>query len=817
MSEQRRGNLGGEPSSFVGRAGELAELARLAGQARVLTLWGAGGIGKTRLALRLLANLADQYPDGTWFADLSDMREPDLVVSRIASVIGVAEEPGRPLLDTLADALRPRRLLLALDNCEHLITAVAVACERLLAWAPELRIIATSREPLRVAGETAWPVPPLSLPPGDPGSGPPDGGRSDAVRLFAVRAAAVSPGFALGSGSEPAVAAICRMLDGLPLAIELAAAWTGVLSAGQIAARLDDRFALLTRGERVAPPRQRTLRGAIDWSYDLLGGPERMLLRRLSVFAGWSLEMAEQVCADEAMPAAAILDLLTALADKSLVLVEGEVLGQARYRMLESIREYAAAQLEAAGEAARLRDRLRDYAVAFAEEARQLGMALTPAPWSARVAVFERFDADAGNLRETLSYCLARADAETGLRICSAVLPCWIVRGLFAEGIEWFDRFLALGMPVPDGVRGPALIGRAQVALAANDPGAESFAMAGLELCWAAGEEFSVAAALNLLTEAALHAGRAEEAAARADEALAVARAAGDRWNEAYALATQAAVAGYRLELSQAERLGQDALVIMRQIDQQWGAARALLGLGDLARLTGDSAAARQRYQETLEILREVDARPEIARCLAGLGRIALEQGDLAAARAHLAESLRLSRAIGSRSGMIRGLEAFADLAVREQRPDRAVLLAAAAAASRQQAGRSAPEGLLKRVLGAADGLGESEVARLQAEGSALDGAVAAELALEGDGGPGDIGPGRPGSGTGAPGGGLTPREREIALLIAADSSNAEIARALGISQATAARHVANMLRKLGYSSRVQVATWVSQGGLDQA
>ncbi|MGO9297706.1 MAG: LuxR C-terminal-related transcriptional regulator [Streptosporangiaceae bacterium] len=853
MSDQVHGNLGGEPSSFVGRTAELAELRRLAAGSRALTLCGAGGIGKTRLALRLLAVLAPGYPDGTWFVDLSDLREPDLVVSRIASVIGVAEEPGRLLLDTLADALRPRQVLLGLDNCEHLIGACAQACERLLAAAPGLQVVATSRERLRVAAETVWPVPPLSLPGDD--ADPVALAGSDAVRLFTARASAVSPDFALGPGNARAVASICRMLDGLPLAIELAAAWVRVLSAEQIADRLDDRFSLLVGGERIAPPRQRALRSAIDWSYDLLSDPERVLLRRLSVFAGWSLEMAEQVCADDILPAGQVFGLLAALADKSLVVADIEAAGPARYRMLDSIRQYAAGQLAAAGEATQLCGRLRDYVVSYAEQSLMMGMARMPAPWSDRVEVFRRFDVDADNMREALAYCLAGSDAETGLRICTGVLPCWVVRGLFAEGIEWFDRFLALDVPVPDTILGPALIGRAQIALSGNFADAEAHAVRGLEVCWSAGEEFSIAAALNLLTEAAVHAGRIELAAARADEALAVARNSGDRWNEAYALATQATVAGHRRDPAQAEQLGGAALAIMREIDQQWGAARALLGLGDLARLTGDGAAARQRYQEALAILREVDARPEIARCLAGLGRIALAEGDLPAARQRLAESMRLSRAIGSRIGVIRGLEAFAALALQEQQPGRALLLAAAAAACRREAALPAPAERIQRYLDAAAGLGHEEVARLRAGGGALGSGAATALALAGTApadAAGDPVPepeaagrgarddflaadaraaGFPGEGTWAPAdagasagaaacgangtsGELTPRELEVAAIIADGKSNKEIAAQLYISPATAARHVANILRKLGFSSRVQIATWAREIGV---
>jgi predicted ATPase/DNA-binding CsgD family transcriptional regulator len=806
-----------EPSSFVGRERELGELREAARSMRALTLCGSGGIGKTRLALRVLAGLSGDFPDGVWFIELGDLRQPDLVVSRVASVIGVAEEPGRPLLDTLADAIRPRRLLLALDNCEHLIDSCARLCHRLLASSHGLRVLATSREPLRVAAETVWQVPPLSVPRQGTTEAPEQLGRYEAIRLFCDRAAASLPGFAATPANLPAVAALCRSLDGVPLAIELAAAWVRVLSVEQILERLDDRFRLLTTGDRTAPPRQRTLRAAIDWSHDLLAGREQVLLRRLSVFAGWSLEMAEQVCSGDDLPAADVLDLLAALAGKSLVLADIGADGQARYRMLDTIRDYAASRLADAGEAAMLQRRLRDYTLHEVEHLHRVGMAMIAASWPDRVDVFLRFDTDAGNLRQVLSYCLAGNDAATGLRICTSARPVWIVRGSFAEGAEWLDSFLSLDAPdVPAAVRGPALVGRGQLALASDPAAAQARAAEGLALCQAAGAQTWISAAYNLLAEASLHAGRAEEAAARAGQALAVAREAGDRWNEGYAAGTLAAAAGQRGDLREARRLAESALAIMTGIDHQWGAARALLGLADLARLTGDPGGAQRRYSAALTPLREVNARPEIARCLAGLGRIALDRGEIAKARQYLAESLRLSRSMGSRVGMIRGLESFAALAVAEQLPERAVRLAAAAAALREAA-RQPPRSRARydRVLAAASGLGREAIATLWAEGFALEANPAVELALAGP-------QPAPGAGTGAgvpsgpaglvaAAGVLTPRERQIVALIAEGRSNKAIAGELVISPATAARHVANILLKLGFSSRAQIAAWAAR------
>jgi predicted ATPase len=378
-------NLPQEPNRFIGRERELSELRQLVQGSRALTLCGAGGIGKTRLALRVLAEAAGAFPDGIWFVELADLRQPEAVVPVVASVLGVSEEPGRRLLDTVADALRSRRLLLALDNCEHLIDSCARICQYLLARSPGLHVIATSREPLRVAAETVWQVPPMAM----PHRQEPLDSRlldSDAIRLFADRASAAKPDFTLSPANLASAAAICRAVDGLPLAIELAAAWVGVLTVEQIATRLQDRFRLLSSASPMTPERHRTLRAAIDWSHDLLSREEKALLRRLSVFAGWRLDMAEHVCAGdpehaEALAGRDVLDLLTRLADKSLVIAEPDAEGEIRYRMLDTIRDYAAARLAEAGETDRMRARFLAYFVAQVEDLARIGMAIVPATW----------------------------------------------------------------------------------------------------------------------------------------------------------------------------------------------------------------------------------------------------------------------------------------------------------------------------------------------------------------------------------------------------------------------------------------------------
>jgi predicted ATPase/DNA-binding CsgD family transcriptional regulator len=870
--DEIQAHLPEEPNSFIGRERELGELSQLLSRTRALTLCGPGGIGKTRLALRLLAAVSgegaaagEEFPDGVWFVELADLRQPDQVVSRIATVTGITEEAGRPLLETLGEALRPRRMLLVLDNCEHLLESCAQAGRHLLASARGLRLLATSREPLSVAAETIWRVPPLSVaPPGGPatsgangraGAGPEASqhrtaqqgaaqqwagqhgtdqhgagqgwaGQYEAVRLFADRAAASRPGFAVGPGNIAAVTSICRALDGMPLAIELAAARVRALSVEQIAARLDDRFGLLTTGDRSAGPRQRTLRGAIEWSYDLLTESERALFRRLAVFTGWSLEMAEEVCADESTPAADVLGLTAALVDKSLVVLDPELSGQARYRMLDTIREYAALRLAQAGEAEVFRGRLRDYTLRTAELNQTVGMARIPAPWSARVDVFRRYDVDRGNVAQVLDWCLEQGDMEAGLRICAAVSPCWIVWGTFAEGGEWLRALMALDLSaVPAWVQGAATVVRGQLALSSDPAAAWPLAADGLKLCRDAADEYWTAVALNLLAEVALHTGRVDEAVASADEALSIAQAAGDGWNEGYALGTRGAIAARRGKLRESEQLATASVAVMRRIDQQWGAARALLGLGDLARFRSRPGEAHGWYVEALAILREIGARPEIARCLAGLGRVAMDLGAIEQARRHLTRSLRLSQATGARIGVARGLEAFAALAGREGQSDLAVQLAAASAALRETAGLPALAGArVERYLAPARHLlGDAAVARLWASGQATDSEAAIALAL---GTSPDIGlettphpeaddedrfltvvRGIPVAS--APPSSLTQREHQIAELLASGRSNKAIADELSISHTTAARHVANIMAKLGFNSRTQIAAWV--------
>ena len=427
-------NLPAQLTSFIGRTDELAQVAKLLGEHRLVTVTGPGGAGKTRLALHAAAEASGRFGDGVWFVDLSEITDPDLVPQAIADATGAVESAGRTGLDAVGAHLAPKRSLVVLDNCEHVVAAAATAADRLLRACADLSVLATSREPIGVDGEITWRIPTLSLP-DDDDSGP---GlvASDAVRLFIDRAVATRPNFTVTNDNAPAVVQICQRLEGIPLAIELAAARIRVLSPAQIAAGLDDRFRLLGASPRTALPRQATLAASVDWSVDLLDDAERCLLARLSVFAGsFDLDAAEAICADAPLCAARILDLLDALVQKSLVVAE-EHPTTSRYRLLETIRQYARARL-ATDESNSLR---LAHARHFAEVAWR-----SHTDYDAVVGgVLARLEADASNLRAALEHSVESTDAATALRLASSLLGYWANRGLISEGTRWLGAVLEL-------------------------------------------------------------------------------------------------------------------------------------------------------------------------------------------------------------------------------------------------------------------------------------------------------------------------------------------------------------------------------------
>jgi predicted ATPase/DNA-binding CsgD family transcriptional regulator len=655
----------------------------------------------------------------------------------------------------------------------------------------------------------------------------------EAVRLFVDRAAAVRPGFSLTRENWVQVIQLCRTLDGVPLAIELAAARIRALSVEQIAARIDDRFRLLASGDRTAPARQQTLEAAVDWSFELLTPDEQILLRRLAVFAGWSLEMAEQICTDAQIGVEQVLEVLAALIDKSLVALEDELAGDARYRLLDTIRKYASVRLARSGELEELRRRQRDYLLRLVEHVTGQAFARNVLPWPEQVRQYQRFAAEQANLRAALTYCLDSADAENGLRLCCALRSPWVAYGDVTEGLTWFSKFLALNAPVPASVRARALMLSAELAFEHEDYGQ---AAAGAAVALAMGDVCPAACpagALRILAFISLRAGQAEQSLAQADAAVAAARRYADEWEEGLALSARATILARSGQPAQAQQSFEAALDTLTG-NNGWGVAHALYGLGGLARSRQDNAAALRHFRSALELFRQINARTEIARCLAGIGWVALASGDVPTATASLAESLELSMATGQRLGIARGLEAIAALAVAQEADTVAVRLEGASTVLREAVGpvrSTAAQGRLDRLLAPTHlRLGHDATAGLIAEGRRLGMHEAVRYALSfaqnsgqassqaADAAPAPLGNSasdpsgdQRGGSVPAPVSVLTPRELQIAMLIARGLSNRAIAEELVISPATAARHVANILSKLGVNSRAQVAAWTVQ------
>ena len=428
-------NLPTQLTTFIGRETEVAEVKRLLSESRLTTLTGSGGCGKTRLSIQVASEVQTGYPNGVWLVELAPVADPALIPLTVVAVLGLTDDGHRPVLQILTDFLRHKTLLLVLDNCEHVIEACAQLSEALLRACPKLGILASSRETLGIAGEAPYRVPSLAV--AEPGHLPPleTLARLGAIRLFVERAAIARPGFALTAQNAPAIAQICKRLDGIPLAIELAASRVRVLSAEQIDARLDDRFRLLTGGSRTALPRQQTLRALIDWSYSLLSEPERLLFKRLAVFvSGWTLEAAEKVCSDNGIELPAVLDTLSRLVDKSLVLAI-EAAGETRYSRLETIRQYSREKFAETDEVEVVRDRHLAYYVQFSEMAEEHVQRRDAILWS------RRLEAEQDNLRAALEWGLAR-NPDSALRIVGALRFFWNAGGYSAEGFRWTQRAL---------------------------------------------------------------------------------------------------------------------------------------------------------------------------------------------------------------------------------------------------------------------------------------------------------------------------------------------------------------------------------------
>jgi len=732
-------------STFIGREADLLELGRLARRSRLVTITGAAGLGKTRLAIELAGRLAGQ---------------------EVAAALGVGERPGEPVAATLAAHIGGRRLLLVVDNCEHLVDDCARLAEALLRGCPGLRILATGRRQLRVTGELVWRIGPLSLPDRAP-AGLAAIGASEAVRLFDARARLVDPGFALDAANAAVVGLLCRRLDGIPLAIELAAARSRSLSPRELLARLEDRFRLLRAGGRAAVPRHRTLRAALDWDHQLLEEPERRLFRRLAVFrGGFDVEAAEAVGAGDDLAAEEVLGLVLGLVEKSLLAPDLGHGGPTRYRLLETVREYAAQRLRESGDQAPAERRHAVHHAGLAARGERGERGPEHLAWLARL------ETDHDNLRAALAWC-RRHDPELGLRMASSLTWFWVTRGHFSEGRRWLDDALAAA---PD-------------------------------------EAAAGAAGLLALARLSFWQGDYETARAACERSLERSAARGDAADRGWALVLLGSIEAYRGNLASSRRLLEEVLASDPELDLRM---EALVALGEVLLQDGELGAARVHLAEVRALARGPQA-PR-GRAALFLGLAAFFDGAQAGAVRYLAESLQVFRELGNRYAAAASLDALAAVAVAAGDPLRALRLSGAAAGLREATGaRLAPRWRdlvetaviepARRSVGRALGQERADAAWAEAAELTLDQAV--EAALAGLPEPPVIATAE--AGRSRRPAGLSERELEVAHLVAQGLTNRQIAERLGIAERTAEGHVERVRKKLNVRSRRQVAVSIAR------
>ncbi|MFC7329494.1 helix-turn-helix transcriptional regulator [Marinactinospora rubrisoli] len=797
--------------AFFGRERDVADIRRLLRDTRLVTLTGMGGVGKTRLAGEVAAEVPHlDLSDGVHLVDLSGADSTERVLAAVARALprdtgdatGSAEVPGEAALCRL---LASRRTLLILDTCERAVAAVARLCRLLLAHCPGVRLLATSREPLRIPGETIWRVAPLPVPgpPADNGLPVPAAPTAEEVlryasaRLFVDRARAARDGFEMTDRTAGTVAEICRALDGLPLAIELAAARVRVLSVEQVRNRLDVPSRLLVTHDRDLPERHRTLDAAVEWSYAPLSPPERLLLRRLSLFRGWPLDLAEEVCAYDGLTEDQILDLHAALLDRSLIVFDREVDGLARYRLPDPVRRYAAARLREHGEDAALREQfLRLCAARFEDDARRVAGRLT---WTERLRMLRLGDRAHADIAETLGWAARHGRAPDALRLCLAMGGYWRVRGKSVEASALLRRLLARA----DSGTPPLLRARAlalYAALCADVHGVESAERAAreaLSLARRIPADRLESTALLALARLAPHLDDVAAGRRHAREAADIARAEGDSETEAEARYVQGLLARREGDDTAARTAFHGARAVAEFRGDAWTGARCRTDLGLLDTRSGALDSARAHLTAAAAVFTAAESQADRARCAVGLGRVAIAAGDSDDARHHLAAAVRLGVASGRRTAVACALEAVAELAIAEEQDERAVVLAGAAATLRAELGHA--ERHARRLRDRAAGrLGTAKTDAAWRRGRVLPlaDAVAEALVFPAPGPSPTV---------------LTPREREISGLVGAGLSNREIGERLGISQATAARHIANIFGKLDFSARTQLAEWASR------
>jgi predicted ATPase/DNA-binding CsgD family transcriptional regulator/Tfp pilus assembly protein PilF len=829
----------------VGRGREIAQVTQLLArtEVRLVTLTGPGGTGKTRLAVAAADAAAPDFADGVWFVDLSAIRDPNLVASGIAHVFELSDEGSRAIELLLGEYLQARQLLLVLDNFEQVLDAATLVAT-LLASCPRLKVLSTSRAALRVYGEYEVAVPPLKTPDPDQHLQLEAIREFDAIRLFVQRARAIRSDFDITAANAQTLALICARLDGLPLALELAAARIKLLPPNTLLARLDHRLTLLTGGWRQLPPRQQTLRAACEWSYELLGSAERQLFTSLSVFAGGS-----DLSAVEAIAAAGALDALGGLVEHNLVLQWEDAAGEARYGMLEILREFGLEQLLASGQSEAVHRRHLVYYRGLAEQA-EPGLR-----GQGQVAWLNRLELEHDNLRAALQYAWDTDDMESVLRISGCIWRFWWARGHLGEAYRWLEDGLAASRERQDvsaEAHDLALDGAGAVAyvLGDHERGIQHFEQS-LAVRRAAGDTAGVARALNNLGMIVHYHGQLERAVGMFEEALTIERTrnvprelavtlnnlglsrkeqaqfelssallrealtlferAGDTRALADVCNNLAALACAQGQYANAEAFGERAQRTFGVLADKPGTLEALHQLGLAALGRNDWQAARDRLEQSLELARSVEDKWGTAHALSALGRLAARQDQFADARQQLLEALRLFETVADELGQVGCLEATAEVAARSVAPRRALLLLGAASAQREALGAPASIDDRRRFKDLLDDLrlrlGRGASDTLWAEGRRLNLEAALQLARSEES---DM----PGVSAAASSDGnqsslLSPREREVAALVARGCSNREIAQELVITEGTAGLHVVHILNKLGFNKRAQIAAWV--------
>lgn len=666
LATKPHSNLPQPFTSFIGREVELADIRNWMSSHRLVTLTGAGGVGKTRMALQVAMQALDAYRDGVFLVELDSLRDPELVPQIAATVVGLKEQPGTSLMAMLTEYLQVRHLLLVLDNAEHLIPACAQLAEALMRQCPQVAILVTSRERLGVTGELVYRVPSLSIPDLQDAMTPESVRPYESVQLFSDRARLLLPQFDVTNQNASALASICRHLDGIALAIELAAARVRSMSVEEINQRLDQRFRLLTGGSRTASRRQHTLRAAIDWSYDLLSDIEKTLLGRLSVFSGgWVLEAAERICSGDGVETWEMLDLLTALTDKSLIVAEQHG-GVSRYRLLETVRQYARDRLLERRDGVRWFDAHLAYFLGFVEEAEPQLRGAQQRTW------LDKLEVEHDNIRSALTHSAVQGgQSVVGLRLAAAFWQFWLMRGHFRQGRGWLFRLLAAApaeCALP--ARARALRGAGVLAELEGDyPAARALYEDTIAIARGLGDRSGIAATLNNMGSVASAQGDNDRALELWEESLAIRRELGDRRGIADLLGNLGKAAYNRGDYASSHVMWEESLAIYRELDDRRGMTFALSNLGRVALDQGDYESSRSMWEESREIVRQLGDRWGLAWSLMNLGDLAFAQNDHRTAMKLHQQSLAIRRDLGNRPTIVDSLQRLAHVSFVLSRP----------------------------------------------------------------------------------------------------------------------------------------------------